>query len=167
MTELRYGQFCRRYLWMPAGEFGLVLVMKAQENALVSEREHQAVQLALAGATFDQIAQQVGYANRSAAWKAVQRALARVEAHDVGSLREVEGARLDRLQVAVWPAALRGEVKAATVVLRIMERRARLLGLDAPLRADVGVRPEIDAGIRALVAQLGGKVPPRPAGDWD
>jgi hypothetical protein len=42
--------------------------------------------------------------------------------------------RLERLHAAVWPQAIRGDVNAVDRVLRIMERRARLLGLDAPKR---------------------------------
>ena len=38
---------------------------------------------------------------------------------------------------AHWPAVLRGDVKATNIVLRIMERRAVYLGLDAPVRIDL------------------------------
>lgn len=125
-----------------------------QELAAQREREHKAVQLALAGASYESIAQECGYANKGGAWKAVHRLLARVDEEDAERLREVEGARLDRLQAAHWPAALRGDVKAAAICLRILERRARLFGLDAPLVADVTIRDEVDEQIRALAAEL-------------
>ena len=38
--------------------------------------------------------------------------------------------RLDALQVSVWDKALSGDYKAARMVLDIMTRRAKLLGLD-------------------------------------
>ncbi len=45
--------------------------------------------------------------------------------------------RLDRLQEALWPKAISGDTRAADVVLRIMNRRARMLGIDAPARIDI------------------------------
>jgi len=47
-------------------------------------------------------------------------------------LRQLEQARLDDLQTAVWERAINGELAAIDRVLSIMERRSRLLGLDAP-----------------------------------
>jgi len=45
-------------------------------------------------------------------------------------LLELELARLDRIQEAVFAAAINGDTRAAVVVLRVMERRSRLVGLD-------------------------------------
>lgn len=52
-------------------------------------------------------------------------------------VRELEVQRLDELLLSMWPQAKKGNQGAVDRVLRIMERRARLLGLDAPTRADV------------------------------
>lgn len=43
------------------------------------------------------------------------------------------------MTVALWPAAMQGDVTAVTGLLRIMERRAKLLGLDAPVKTDAKV----------------------------
>jgi hypothetical protein len=48
-------------------------------------------------------------------------------------LRVLEAGRLDQLQLAIWKSALAGHLGAIDRVLRIMERRARLFGLDTPL----------------------------------
>lgn len=40
--------------------------------------------------------------------------------------------RLERVHAAHWPAALRGDHSAAHVVLRTLDRRVALLGLDRP-----------------------------------
>jgi hypothetical protein len=48
----------------------------------------------------------------------------------VNELRQVETARLDDLMRPFMLRAMKGEKDAALVVLRIMERRAKLLGLD-------------------------------------
>ena len=52
-------------------------------------------------------------------------------------LRDMEVARLDRLLAAHWGKATKGDVNATRMVLTIMDRRAKLLGLDAPQKLDV------------------------------
>lgn len=94
------------------------------------DRESQVLQLRQSGATFDAIAQQVGIADRGMAHKIYKRALARVHAPEVTELRKLEGERLDELQLAIYSKALRGDIKAVQEVRRLMERRARLYGLD-------------------------------------
>ena len=68
------------------------------------------------------------------AWRAVTRALDAVVATNAASiekLRTLELARCDELQVALWPNALRADAEAVRAILRVMARRAALLGLDA------------------------------------
>ena len=45
-------------------------------------------------------------------------------------IRRLELFRLDKLQSAIWPAAMLGDIAAIDRVLACMTRRARLLGLD-------------------------------------
>lgn len=83
-----------------------------------------------AGRRYDQIAADLGM-TEAAARTAVRRCLARLsEAVDerARALREVEDARLDALVAALWPN--REDPKAAAVLVRIAERRAKLWGLD-------------------------------------
>jgi len=54
----------------------------------------------------------------------------------------LEALRLDQMQAALWQRATDGEVRAIDRILRIMERRARLLGLDEPERRETKL--EID-----------------------
>jgi hypothetical protein len=44
--------------------------------------------------------------------------------------------RLDALHQAIWPKALAGDVGAVHAILKIMEHRGRLLGLETPAKAD-------------------------------
>jgi ribosomal protein L15E len=67
----------------------------------------------------------------------------------IDEIRTEEISRLDAMLSGLWPKARRGEVAAVDRVLRIMERRARLLGLDAPMRVGVG------AGVAASVGEEG------------
>lgn len=53
------------------------------------------------------------------------------------SLRLLELERLDALWEGVWPHAIKGNAAAVQACLRIMERRAKLLGLDAAEKTEV------------------------------
>ena len=109
----------------------------SQSRAVIAaERRARALQLRKEGANFDQIAEELGM-SRSAAHKTVQRAIAELATlaeTEVAEIRALESARLDELQHAVWPQAVAGDLPALDRVIRIMERRARLLGLDAPAK---------------------------------
>lgn len=101
------------------------------------------------------------YADRSGAKRAIDRMLAREYALGAASreqLRQHHLAQIDLLLRAKMPDALNNgspsSNEAARVVLRALDRRARLLGLDAPAR--VTVTTELDAQIEELVAQLAG-----------
>ena len=58
--------------------------------------------------------------------------LAKQQSALVETARDVELVRLDRLQASIWPEAISGKLACMDRVLRIMERRAKLLGLDKP-----------------------------------
>ena len=68
--------------------------------------------------------------SRSNAAKIVKRALGRVHQEPAFEIRKLEAERLDRLQLSFWQKAIGGDGRALDRVLRIMERRANLLGLD-------------------------------------
>lgn len=92
------------------------------------ERRAKALELHLAGATYDAIATAVGYSGRSGAHKAVQEALGALgDAPEATEARATELARLDAMLVGLWPKARRGDVAAVDRVLRIGERRSVLL----------------------------------------
>lgn len=139
---------------------------KAQ-RAATAQRRRQAIALRLAGADLQTIADRLGYAGRAAVCvdlgRAYDVALAEMT-RDAEELRALELARLDRLQAAVWAAAMAGNVRAADTALRVIDRRCRLLGLDAPQRHEVITMTQIEAEIVRLEAELG-TLPPaqRPA----
>lgn len=93
-------------------------------------RRARAVELAMQGHSYDDIARAVGYANRGTAWRTVQRALHDREVEAVDEYRVTELARLDALQSACWERASGGDLHAVEAVLRIIEKRIRLLCLD-------------------------------------
>jgi hypothetical protein len=70
--------------------------------------------------------------------------------------RRHEAERLDELESAIWPNAMAGNLDAIDRCLAIMERRARLLGLDAPTRftIELWVLNSIDAEVERLSREL-------------
>lgn len=130
----------------------------------IIDKERRALELRRAGITFDQIAQTLGYKNSDGAWRAVRRAMQRtLRESGAEEIRDQELDRLDRLQAAVWPRALQGDLPAVGAVVRIMERRSKMLGLDAPITAQVKVEhfdgDSIDAEVQRLIATLEQNMP--------
>lgn len=96
------------------------------------ERKQEALSLRMSGVTFEQIGQRLGI-TRQAAHKAVTQALADIQKEtneDAEKLRHLELERLDKMQASIWASVLTGGYGAIDRVLRIMERRAKLIGLD-------------------------------------
>lgn len=105
-------------------------------------RALNALALHLAGATDLQIARQLGFNSAAQARSSWERVLAdTVTPEDREKVRKTELARLDRLQSAWWNKAIDPKSSeqgtASRMVLSFMERRAKMLGLDAPTRIDV------------------------------
>jgi hypothetical protein len=102
----------------------------------VDKRKH-VVELRRSGLGWDEIAKQAGYASRGAAYTAFTLALKEVVREPTRELVELELQRLDTLFMAMWELAKGGDYQATDRAIRIMERRAKLLGLDAPERLQV------------------------------
>ncbi|PJK03307.1 hypothetical protein CO612_09145 [Lysobacteraceae bacterium NML71-0210] len=104
------------------------------------------------GLTFAEIAEALAYNSPQAAHDAVKRALDRVVREPALDLLALESERLDGLWKATYPAAKEGDTKAIAACLRIMERRAKLLGLDAPERVEAKVTArELPASVEEFV----------------
>lgn len=152
---------------------------KAQ-RAATAKRRAEAVAMRIAGADFDTIAGQLGYADRASAHKDVTRALEQAvveQSRSVEVYREEELQRLDALLVEAWTVLKRQHVSvshgrvvrdendepilddgptlsAIDRILRIQERKAKFLGLDAPQRHEVVTVDAVDAEIARLTAEL-------------
>lgn len=153
------------------------------ERTAIAARRAAAVEMRLAGQSFQQIADQLGYNSRGAACQDVTRAL---EAHlaeqhrQTEVLREEELQRLDLLLVEAWAVLKREHVtvshgkiikdeetgakllddgpvlQAIDRILKIQERRAKYLGLDAPTKVEAITIDALDAEIARLAAELEG-----------
>jgi len=110
----------------------------AKEQAAV--RQLKALDLRKAGLTYQAIGDRLGI-SRQAAHKLVKAAVDAVKADSAESASDliaIESQRLDHMQVALWSSAMKGDPKSIDRILRIMERRARLLGLDAQVEQVAG-----------------------------
>lgn len=99
-----------------------------------ADKQRRAVELRRAGASFRQIADELGYASVSSAYKAVMVALRKTLREPTDELRTLELERLDALTLVLWPKALQANLAAIDRLLRVMERRAKLSDLDAPTK---------------------------------
>lgn len=105
-----------------------------REKISTAERRRLALELRRSGLSFDRIGQQLGI-SRQAAHSHVTKALEKLagEIDDrADELRAMELERLDRILLGCYQAAAGGNLKAIDRVIKISERRAKLLGLDAP-----------------------------------
>lgn len=108
-----------------------------QRRLEAAERQRQALQLRQAGVAYEDIAQRLGYSGRSSAWRSVMSALKQTLQEPADEVRTLELERLDRMLLGLWPQAVHGNQGAVDRALRIMERRAKLLGLDAPTKSEL------------------------------
>ena len=123
------------------------------------DKEIKVLELRRAGLTWQRIAEETGYADHTGAYAAYKRAIKRTMQQPADELREAELDRIDRLQLALWPKAMKGDNASINTIVRLMERRARLLGLDTPIKIQQDVvnwdgNESIDRAVRELAALL-------------
>ena len=128
-----------------------------------AERRAQVVALRRRRLTFDQIGRAVGI-TRQNAWKIYQEALAaapapHVDEHRAEELMLIDDAIADLLKIARDHGKPRTAVEAWSSIRGWAERKARLLGLDAPARFEHLTLDAIDAELRTLKAEMG-ELPP-------
>ena len=115
-----------------------------------------AISLRREGQSFAQIGQALGITKQSA-HNLVKTALDRLadETREVtAQWRALEADRLDCLQVAAWDKAIEGNLPAIDLVLKIMERRAKLLALDQPIKVTHNTPDGNEAGDPGRIASM-------------
>lgn len=112
-----------------------------------AERRKRAWELQLRGWTQTQIAEDLGVTHQAVSLmlRATLDELAASELKSAEDYRKAEIARLDRMLDTIEPRAANGDPVAQGQVLAIMSRRAKYLGLDAPVKVEVteGVAEEL------------------------
>ena len=123
-----------------------------------AKRRAQALELRAAGRKYREIAETLDYSSPQHAHRDVKTELDALVKGPALEVLSEELDRLDKMLQGLWSEARRGNVHAVDRVLRIMERRARYLGLDAPDRVEVDaiVRSpaELAQEIRDIAADL-------------
>jgi hypothetical protein len=111
----------------------------ANQDKQVAAHDNQlkALEFRKAGLPYTTIALQLGYNSPQAAWKAVKTALKRTIQEPADEVRQMEIERLDAVLVAVWAQVKQGNLPAVDRYVKLAQRRAELLGLDAPKRTDI------------------------------
>jgi hypothetical protein len=107
---------------------------RSGEDAKKLARTAQALALRTTGATYRDIAAQLGVTVRTA-YMDVQDEPGHLDGvikEKAERLRELEARRCDRYTLALEPAIAEGDPRAVLAAVRLMERRAKLFGLDAP-----------------------------------
>lgn len=151
-------------------------------TADTAERDAEAARLRARGRSYLAIATELGYVDHAGARKAVQRALVAIVAEPAEEVRALQLEQLDRLTAAALAVLERNHVTvshgriirddedkpllddgpvltAIDRLLKIQERRAKLLGLDAPARHEVVTLDALDTEIEQLTAELGRTAP--------
>ena len=111
------------------------------ENIKIKQKHLKALELRKAGLSFSAIATQLGYSNASCAQWAIRACLKAIVQEPAREVRDMEVARLDDMLLSIWGEVRKGHLGAHDRALKIMERRAKLLGLDAPTKIDFDDAP--------------------------
>jgi hypothetical protein len=154
---------------------------KFVRNAETAERDAQACRLQIQGYTLEEIANELGYANRAHAREGVERALLAIVREPAEELLKIHLERLREMyrtaraiMIQSHPMVQHGKVvaweetdgtrtpledpmpKLAAIdrMTRVLEREAKLLGLDAPKQVEFITLDLIQAEIRKLEADM-------------
>jgi hypothetical protein len=129
------------------------IFVKTLEQA---EIDTEALKLRSTGLTYQRVADSMG-CSKQTAYDRVKRALQAIPFEAVQEYRQIMGEQLDSLlEVALEKALSRdkGAMFGIDRVLMIMDRKARLFGLDAPIKQHVEVVNYDGNSIEARVAEL-------------
>lgn len=126
-------------------------VGKQRVAATAAQRRDQALRLRLAGASYQEIADKVGYANKSSAYRAVSTEIQNIPREAADELRAVETERLDSLIRAGMPKALKGDVSAINAVRQIVADKLKFLGIANTVDAETRT-------VQALLVNLADEV---------
>jgi hypothetical protein len=131
--------------------------IQSPRKVLAAQRRRQAVRMRIEGMTYAVIGKELGV-SEVRAWKLVSEGLARLNekmAEDAERLRRLSSEQIDLLLSAHLPKALAGDTKAAGVVLRALDSRAKLYGLIKTPTAQTATKEVSEEELRAEAVRLG------------
>jgi uncharacterized protein YbjQ (UPF0145 family) len=130
--------------------------MDKNETPLSIVRENRALLLHCSGLTYEEIAAELEM-SLSGTHDAVKRALRKRNLEGDEALAELRAKHSEILRMVVrgqMPAVLKGNTRAGEVVIKALEREAKLYGADAVVKLDVKVTERLQAEIDELVGQM-------------
>lgn len=144
-------------------------VAQANKDLTIKDRrsrQEMAVALRIAGANYSEIARMCQYASPTLARQAVERSLAATVGDESREqLRFLEARRLERILRGLWRKATdennEEHLAAARTAIAVIDRHARLYGLDAPTEMVVYTPAvhEIEQWVTAMSRQVRGELP--------
>lgn len=121
------------------------------ETAAAKVKAAKALELRMEGKTFEAIAQELGYNSKQACFDAVKRSLDAITREPAEALLKLDLERLDAMWGIHYLNAQAGDVHALAACMKLMERRAKMLGLDSPERHEVSAT--VPAGLGHFYGQ--------------
>ena len=132
------------------------MIQREVNEAQRMENEEQALRLRIRGLSYRRIADLLKCSHEWAR-KLCQRALERHQVFNkqkAEEVREIERARLDRLQEAHWEKAIDGDLGATSALIKIQDQRCKLEGIyQDPADADAeSIAPGDTIIVKAMVS---------------
>jgi len=111
----------------------------------LADRHRRMIELRRAGFTYEQCAEELGYASKATAQKALSAALGKYQLENAEEMAKLENERLEQAHIVMEQLLLSGEdqTKAALAIVRISESRRRLFGIDKPSRTEIELQGSI------------------------
>jgi hypothetical protein len=135
--------------------------MNATQKAQYEYRQAKCIELKVAGYSFREIADSVGYKDERSAADACWAGLKKWGSSQAEELRALQGARMEKLWAIVYDIATQSsskdqQLRAVQQGIGIAERTSRLYGLDAPGKQTVTVVTEdiLSRELRRLEAEM-------------
>lgn len=124
-------------------------------DSAIWERRMKALTMRNAGATWPKIAEALGVSERQVRMD-VRKAIAEVVRLPVDQMVDRQRSILLDITRVNYPAAISGDRDAQAMLLRVLEHEAKLYGLHAPARVNVGIAEnEFGALAAELLSALG------------
>ena len=125
-----------------------------------AKRNAQIITLRYLGKSFEQIAREMGFNDRGNAYRAYKKAMENNVIEAPEEIRAIEIQRLDRMTETLMEQLENGNFKIIPYLLHVMDRRAKLLGLDTPIRIQQEITTweggdSIDRAVKELTDLLG------------
>ena len=118
-------------------------------------KQRQALEMRMAGHTYDQIAHELGYKDHTSALYSVKKALQKTLEPPAQQYRALTLERLTMVMQTFWPAMLTGDDDAARTVLHALKDIRQLMGLDAPQKVEHAGDPDNPIRHQVMTIDLG------------